>query len=49
MNASKFIMVDIMVLSILVCGALVKLADSMARLLEPTCLSWYPLMQEPEQ
>lgn len=42
MNAREFMMVDVVVLSILVYAALGKLADSIARLLERTCLSWNP-------
>ena len=42
MNAREFMMVDVVVLSILVYAALGKLADSTARLLERTCLSWNP-------
>jgi sulfonate transport system permease protein len=43
MNAREFMMVDVVVLSILVYAALGKLADSSARLLERTCLSWNPV------
>ncbi len=42
MNAREFMMVDVVVLSILVYAVLGKLADSTARLLERTCLSWHP-------
>lgn len=42
MNAREFMMVDVVVLSILLYAALGKLADSTARLLERTCLSWNP-------
>jgi sulfonate transport system permease protein len=43
MNAREFMMVDVVVLSILVYAALGKLADSIARLLERTCLAWHPV------
>ena len=43
MNAREFMMVDVVVLSILVYAALGKLADSIARLLERTCLAWNPV------
>ncbi|HYZ20688.1 MAG TPA: aliphatic sulfonate ABC transporter permease SsuC [Rhodopila sp.] len=42
MNAREFMMVDVVVVSILIYAALGKLADSTARLLERTCLSWNP-------
>jgi sulfonate transport system permease protein len=42
MNAREFMMVDVVVVSILIYAALGKLADSIARLLERTCLSWNP-------
>jgi sulfonate transport system permease protein len=35
-------MVDVVVVSILIYAALGKLADSIARLLERTCLAWNP-------
>jgi sulfonate transport system permease protein len=41
-NAREFMMVDVVVVSILIYAALGKLADSVARLLERTCLSWNP-------
>jgi sulfonate transport system permease protein len=43
MNAREFMMVDVVVFSILVYAALGKLADSIARLLERTCLAWNPV------
>ena len=43
MNAREFMMVDVVVVSILIYAALVKLADSVARLLERICLSWNPV------
>jgi sulfonate transport system permease protein len=43
MNAREFMMVDVVVLSILVYAALGKLADSIARVLERTCLAWNPV------
>jgi sulfonate transport system permease protein len=43
MNAREFMMVDVVVLSILVYAALGKLADSIARMLERTCLAWNPV------
>lgn len=46
MNAREFLMVDVVVLSILIYAALGKLADSIARLLERTCLSWNPAYKE---
>ena len=42
MNAREFMMVDVVVVSILIYAALGKLADSIARLLERTCLAWNP-------
>ena len=42
MNAREFMLVDVVVFAILVYAALGKLADSVARLLERTCLSWNP-------
>jgi sulfonate transport system permease protein len=46
MNAREFMMVDVVVVSILIYAALGKLADSTARLLERTCLSWNPVYAE---
>src|SRR5271170_1063607 len=43
MNAREFMMVDVVVVSILIYAALGKLADSVARLLERTCLAWNPV------
>ena len=43
MNAREFMLVDVVVFAILVYAALGKLADSIARLLERTCLSWNPV------
>jgi sulfonate transport system permease protein len=43
MNAREFMMVDVVVVSILIYAALVKIADSVARFLERTCLSWNPV------
>jgi sulfonate transport system permease protein len=43
MNAREFMMVDVVVVSILIYAALGKLADSIARLLERTCLAWNPV------
>ena len=43
MNAREFLMVDVVVVSILIYAALGKLADSIARLLERTCLRWNPV------
>jgi sulfonate transport system permease protein len=42
MNAREFLMVDVVLVSILIYAALGKLADSIARLLERTCLRWNP-------
>jgi sulfonate transport system permease protein len=42
MNAREFMMVDVVVVSILIYAALGKLADSVARILERTCLAWNP-------
>ncbi|PZQ12907.1 MAG: aliphatic sulfonate ABC transporter permease SsuC [Ancylobacter novellus] len=42
MNAREFMMVDVVVLSILIYAALGKLADSAAKWLERTTLSWHP-------
>ena len=46
MNAREFMMTDVVVVSILIYAALGKLADSVARLLERTCLSWNPVYVE---
>jgi sulfonate transport system permease protein len=46
MNAREFMMVDVVVVSILIYAALGKLADTVARLLERTCLSWNPAYAE---
>lgn len=46
MNAREFMMVDVVVVSILIYAALGKLADSIARLLERTCLAWNPAYAE---
>jgi sulfonate transport system permease protein len=46
MNAREFMMTDVVVVSILIYAALGKLADSVARLLERTCLSWNPVYAE---
>jgi sulfonate transport system permease protein len=46
MNAREFMMVDVVVVSILIYAALGKLADSVARLLERTCLAWNPVYAE---
>jgi sulfonate transport system permease protein len=46
MNAREFMMVDVVVVSILIYAALGKLADSIARLLERTCLAWNPTYAE---
>jgi sulfonate transport system permease protein len=48
MNAREFLMVDVVVVSILIYAALGKLADSVARLLERTCLGWNPVYSEAE-
>lgn len=45
MQAREFLLVDVVVLSILIYALLGKLADSTARLLERTCLSWHPAFQ----
>jgi sulfonate transport system permease protein len=42
MNAREFMLVDVVVFAILIYAALGKLADSVARVLERTCLSWNP-------
>ena len=42
MNAREFMMVDVVVVSILIYAVLGKVADSIARLLERTCLAWNP-------
>ncbi len=46
MQAREFLLVDVVVLSILIYALLGKLADSIARLLERTCLSWHPAFQK---
>ncbi|MFL5284658.1 MAG: ABC transporter permease subunit [Rhodopila sp.] len=46
MNAREFMMTDVVVVSILIYAALGKLADSVARLLERSCLSWNPVYVE---
>ncbi len=46
MNAREFMMVDVVVVSILIYAALGKLADSVARWLERTCLAWNPAYVE---
>ena len=46
MNAREFLMVDVVVVSILIYAALGKLADSIARWLERTCLRWNPVYSE---
>src|SRR3954468_9504026 len=46
MNAREFMMTDVVVVSILIYAALGKLADTVARLLERTCLSWNPVYVE---
>jgi sulfonate transport system permease protein len=43
MNAREFMLVDVVVFSILLYAALGKLADSMARVLERSCLAWNPV------
>lgn len=45
MQAREFLLIDVVVLSILIYALLGKLADSTARLLETTCLSWHPAFQ----
>ncbi|NOT72088.1 MAG: aliphatic sulfonate ABC transporter permease SsuC [Hyphomicrobium sp.] len=45
MQAREFLLVDIVVLSILIYALLGKVADSTARLLERSCLSWHPAFQ----
>jgi sulfonate transport system permease protein len=42
MSAREFMQLDVVVLSILLYALLGKLADSVARLLERTTLSWHP-------
>src|SRR6266700_349664 len=46
MNAREFLLVDVVVLAILIYALLGKLADTTARLLERTCLSWHPAFQK---
>jgi sulfonate transport system permease protein len=43
MNAREFMLMDVVVFAILVYAALGKLADSIARLLERSCLAWNPV------
>jgi sulfonate transport system permease protein len=43
MNAREFMLVDVVVFAILAYAALGKLADSIARLLERSCLAWNPV------
>lgn len=45
MQAREFMQVEVVLLSILIYALLGKLADSTARLLERTCLSWHPAFQ----
>jgi sulfonate transport system permease protein len=45
MSAREFMQLDVVVLSILLYALLGKLADSVARLLERTTLSWHPAFQ----
>ncbi len=45
MQAREFLLVDVVVLSILIYALLGKVADSTARLLERSCLSWHPAFQ----
>ncbi len=45
MSAREFMQLDVVVLSILLYALLGKLADSVARLLERTMLSWHPAFQ----
>jgi sulfonate transport system permease protein len=42
MQAREFMLVDVVVFSILIYALLGKVADSTARLLERSCLSWHP-------
>ena len=42
MQAREFMLVDVVVLAILIYAALGKLADSLTRALERTCLAWNP-------
>lgn len=49
MQAREFLLVNIVVFSILVYELLGKLADSAARLLERTFLSWHPAFQTPHR
>ena len=46
MQAREFLLVDVVVLAILIYALLGKLADTTARLLERTCLSWHPAFQK---
>jgi len=45
MQAREFLLIDVVVLSIVIYALLGKLADSLARLLEGTCLKWHPAFQ----
>lgn len=45
MQAREFMLVDVVVLSMLIYALLGKLADSTARFLERSCLSWHPAFQ----
>jgi sulfonate transport system permease protein len=46
MQAREFMLVDVVVLSMLIYALLGKVADSTARFLERTCLSWHPAFQQ---
>lgn len=45
MQAREFMLVDVVVLSMLIYALLGKFADSTARFLERSCLSWHPAFQ----
>lgn len=45
MQAREFLLIDVVVLSIVIYALLGKLADSLARLLEGSCLQWHPAFQ----
>jgi sulfonate transport system permease protein len=45
MQAREFLLVDVVVFSILIYALLGKIADSAARFMERTCLSWNPAFQ----
>lgn len=47
MEAREFLMLDVVVLSILICALLGKLADSLARAIERASLQWQPAFQTP--